>query len=755
MSETPRHRFYRFGPNVLDCLRGVLWQNGTQVTLTPRVLDILSTLVEHHGELVTKDDFMQFVWGGTAVEDNNLARQISTLRKLLHERPGQREYIATVTGIGYRFVGAVTVYDDLPDDLLPLIGQSSAHPSIAPEEPRLRPARSWLNRSLAAGLASATIIALLLVAWPDDKTEARPPRRSLWPFGYGPGSQSDAAWSPDGSWLALTSDDAGNADIWVHGVGDAHSIRITSSPAHDWQPAWSPDGRKLVFRSERDGGGLYIAAATGGSERRLTTFGSRPQWSPRGDLILFRQATTGSLGAVKLFVADPALGTTVRVTHPALAGLDLAGAAWAPDGRLSIWGRTEAGERQFVTFPLEGGPVVRSAMPEEMTTDTERPLLSSFAWAPSWRFLYFEGQTQGVRNVWRVAVDPETLAWTSMPERLTVGPGSDAGLSISPDGSKLAFSVGHRRPGIWAFDFDPSTGRIAAKGERVVSGESGERGGDASRDGSRIAYRFDRADRQEIWERQGEHPPRLLVSEAGRTQTHPRWSPDAARLAYQRSLRSPTVTRAVAVLDVNTDGGSRESLVELSGSEELIPTDWAADGRTLLAACREQRSAPVGTCVMRLSPVAETSAVTRLASDPDHNLYQQRYSPNQRWISFVAMPRRTWGVTRVHVMPADGGPWRAMTDGASYDDKARWSPDGRVLYYISNRDGRFEVWGRRFDAAAGQPEGDPFRVTSLEGARQRLSPSLPDMEMFITPTRIFLPMYEVSSRVWVLDQVDR
>ena len=147
--------------------------------------------------------------------------------------------------------------------------------------------------------------------------------------------------------------------------------------------------------------------------------------------------------------------------------------------------------------------------------------------------------------------------------------------------------------------------------------------------------------------------------------------------------------------------------------------------------------------------------MTRLAIDDGLSLYQQRYAPNERWISFIGVPRSDRSTSTVYVMPANGGPWRPVTDGQAYDDKPRWSPDGRILYFISNRDGRFEVWGRRFDPDLGLPTGGPFRVTSLEGARQVLSPYLTDLDMFITPDRILLPMFEASSRVWMLEQADK
>lgn len=789
MTERTSSRFYRFGPNVLDCLRGVLWQNGTQVPLTPRVFGILSTLVARHGDLVTKDDFMHLVWGGAAVEDNNLARQVSTLRKLLHERPGQREYIATVTGVGYRFVGTVAAYDDLPEDLLPLVGQSAAHasspepadtilhaegpdlsafvdtpltehtpvPPAAPSVTRAARFRRWL----AIGVAGAAATTALTIAWPDDAATAASTSRSLWQFTHGSGAQSDPAWSPDGSKLALSSDDEGNSDIWVHNVANSRSVRLTSSPAHDGQPHWSPDGRFIVFRSERDGGGLFLVSADGGSERRLTTFGASPKWSPQGNLILFCHAAPDTARAVKLFVVDPTLGSPVPLRHPAMDGLQVISANWAPDGRVSVWGRDDGDTWHFVTFAPGGGAAIDADVPAAWLSAAARPNFSRFVWAPSGRFVYFEGRAQSVRNIWRVAVEPDTLAWVGEPERLTLGPGADVGLSISADGSKLAFAVSNARPGIWAFGFDPSSGRINAEGTPIVAGDSGERGADASSDGSRIVYRFERNDRQELWERPERGAPRLLFSEPGWSHTPPRWSRDDARLAYQRSRTVPgaaTMQRAVTVLRMEDDGPTTESLVQLDEGEEVIPTDWTADGGTILAACRLAPTDAIGTCAM---PAAETAGdvgsdrVTRLASDPRMNLYQQRYSPNQRWISFVAVPLADRSVTTLYVMPAQGGAWRAVTDGRSYEDKARWSPDGRILYYISNRDGRFEVWGRHVDPEAGRPVGEPFRVTALEGARQTLSPYLSDLEMFITPTRIFLPMSEASSRVWILDHVNQ
>ncbi|HZM99631.1 MAG TPA: tetratricopeptide repeat protein [Pyrinomonadaceae bacterium] len=106
MSEETKH-FYEFGPFRLDPRKRRLMRDGEPVRLTPKALDLLLVLIEERGRTVEKDELLEKVWTGTVVEENNLNQNITALRKSLGDSRQDSQYIATVPGIGYRFVADV------------------------------------------------------------------------------------------------------------------------------------------------------------------------------------------------------------------------------------------------------------------------------------------------------------------------------------------------------------------------------------------------------------------------------------------------------------------------------------------------------------------------------------------------------------------------------------------------------------------------------------------------------------------------
>jgi pimeloyl-ACP methyl ester carboxylesterase/DNA-binding winged helix-turn-helix (wHTH) protein len=101
-------RFYDFGVFRIDVTERVLSGKKGVVSLTPKAFDTLLVLVENSGHVLSKEELMEKVWPDSFVEENNLAQNISALRKALDEegvRP--QKYIETVPKRGYRFIADV------------------------------------------------------------------------------------------------------------------------------------------------------------------------------------------------------------------------------------------------------------------------------------------------------------------------------------------------------------------------------------------------------------------------------------------------------------------------------------------------------------------------------------------------------------------------------------------------------------------------------------------------------------------------
>ena len=107
MMNQPGRRFYLFDGFRVDAQERILFKENREVPLTPKVFDTLLVLLENSGHVLTKKELMQQVWPDSFVEENNLAQNISILRKALGASKQSELYIQTVPKRGYRFLADV------------------------------------------------------------------------------------------------------------------------------------------------------------------------------------------------------------------------------------------------------------------------------------------------------------------------------------------------------------------------------------------------------------------------------------------------------------------------------------------------------------------------------------------------------------------------------------------------------------------------------------------------------------------------
>jgi DNA-binding winged helix-turn-helix (wHTH) protein len=131
-----------FGSFCLFPVRRLLLEGDQPVRIGSRALEILIALVEHHGELLSKNALMERVWPDTTVVEANLSVHIAALRKALRDGSGENRYLVNMPGRGYRFVAPITLAEDrepstlqaaaaqplydLPQQLTPLIGRNDS-----------------------------------------------------------------------------------------------------------------------------------------------------------------------------------------------------------------------------------------------------------------------------------------------------------------------------------------------------------------------------------------------------------------------------------------------------------------------------------------------------------------------------------------------------------------------------------------------------------------------------------------------------
>jgi Tol biopolymer transport system component/DNA-binding winged helix-turn-helix (wHTH) protein len=768
LSTGPADPLYEFGPFVADPVAGRLHCGNDEVPLTPKSFKVLMVLVSSGGQLIDKEQLFHHVWPDTFVEPNNLARNVSMIRKALHERDPDHEYIATISGRGYRFVAPVsrvtrtafveqsdsaderaTTHHTTPEpphaERKGLISNHRAgHVSTDRWTVSMRRATTLL---LSAGLL-ASAGALLIGSWSGQEEQFA--QRRLWQLTSTGRLDGEPAWSPDGQSIAYSSDRDGAFKIWMQRVRGGTPVRVTSGPDRDWQPSWSPDGRHIAFRSERDGGGLFVVPVTGGGARRIAVFGHQPKWSPDGSRVLFCDGRD-------LHVVSPDGGHPTAVPDVVLSSRsDRCRVGWHPDGRRVSGYSYEQGQGWvFWTMPVTGGTRVISRLSpgvEQRLRDTD-VRLAGFTWAPDGDALYFEGRSERIQNLWRVRVNPKTLEWIGGPDRLTTSAGLESGPAVSPDGTRLAFGSRFERTSVWSFPFDSISGEITGDGHAITPEGANAKILDISPDGTQLVYRVTSRDTDELWIRSlDEQSDRLRKVEFGAEIVHPRWSRDGTQLAYVRRPANRAQTPAVVLL---TAHGEREQEVAPAAvhAPEMV-YDWGPDRGSLLVRCT---AAAPRSAICRLSTASASSRETEMqvfAADADRNLYAAAYSPDGQWVSFIAASDLTRST--IFVSPSAGGSWVAMTstEDNSFEDLPRWSPDGRTLFFLSNRSGYWNLWGRRFDRASGTPAGDPFQISRFDSTVSMIGPDVSALQIAITHGRLVLPVTQSSGAVWVLEGVD-
>ena len=419
MNETSpsAHRLVRFGVYELDLHSGDLRKSGARLTLQQQPLQLLSVLLEHPGELVTRDELRTRLWPDDTFVDfeHGLNAAVKRLRDTLGDSADSPRFVETVPRRGYRFIAPVRLPDAPVARTTPAAGRWRV---------------GWVRMIVAVGAAAVIAIG----SWALRKSLVREtaphgPAGPVIRLTHGSDLNTEPTVSPDGEWVAYASDRSGegNLDIWMQRLSGGEAVRLTRDVADEREPTFSDDGSRIAFRSEREGGGIYVMPAHTGGEAKLLVRGAHgPRFSPDGRWLAY------STGPGR-FSIDKALGFTAQTYVISTTGEEstrvlpdfasVAWPVWSPDGRrLLVSARRTITEDPawWVVAPDNRAPVKSRGVTVVVPGAAGFPV-RPWTWIEGNRIVYSAALGGDSWDLWEVALVPDTWVVSSEPRRLTTG----------------------------------------------------------------------------------------------------------------------------------------------------------------------------------------------------------------------------------------------------------------------------------------------------------------------------------------------
>jgi Tol biopolymer transport system component len=356
--------------------------------------------------------------------------------------------------------------------------------------------------------------------------------------------------------------------------------------------------------------------------------------------------------------------------------------------------------------------------------------------------LMFAARINDQTNVWRLSISEDNWRIRGAAEQVTFGAGREDHPSMSADGS-LVFSVLTHKSDVWGLPIHAQTGEPSGPMVRLTSGEGNHMRPVVSRDGSRLAFLTNRAGSQDVWVKDLKTNVESELTATREQKDSPILSPDGSQVAFGH----PPPNRE-AIFVVPFVGGKITRLCEDCGE----PRAWFPDGSGLLY---QKLSDKGDSLIGLLSPSGRS---TPLLQSSESALFSPSVSQDGRWLALLV--RTPPNDHRVSVVPLRNGvaapkeEWIFVTEPGPWVNKPRWSPNGNLLYYVSDRDGFACIWARRLDPVTKKPAGEQQAVVHFHSGHNSLDTAY-GMELSVADDKLVFNLGEGSGNIWLLPSANR
>lgn len=648
-----------FGLFEADLQAEELRKSGIRIKVQGQPFKVLAMLLERPGEIVSREDIQQRLWGDqTTVDfDHGLGTAINKLREALGDSAENPRFIETLARRGYRFIAPVRES--------PLVAPNGAVPveepvlSLAAAEERpgveLPHGRSSVRWALAGGLFLVGLVIGRLISgekWPPTPLKIQQITFSGNIYPGEPLQENFAAMATDGARIYFQQLHNGEISLAQALIadGEASGLNMPSELSAPSLGSISPDGSKLLVRNNlrpETEQSFWIVPTLGGTARRVpNVMAHDATWMPDGDHILFASGTDLSIAnedgtAQRRFASLPGRAFWPR---------------WSPDGTklrftllntldhtTSLWEISASGKGPHPLLPQWSSPASECCG----------------TWTADGKYYVFQSYHNGMNNIWAL---PARGLWglglRKRPVQITNGPLGYLAPVPSPNGERIFFTGLDTRYAL--LKYLPSTGQFVPYGTPLSAAYLV----DFSRDGQSMAWI--QPTNSLLWRSRVDGSQRLQLTSPPMETFMMHWSPDGKQIVLMG--REPGKLWRIYVMDAQ-GGDLRPVLAE--DRNEADP-DWSPDGGSLvygrLPDVMAEKSLPKYIYVLNL----KTKQTTALPGSD--GLFSPRWSPDGRYI--VAMPLDE---SRLALYDTVTRVWKTLAGLPAQDPV--WSHDGRWVYF--------------------------------------------------------------------------
>ena len=542
MSVNSSSSIVRFGTFELDLQTGELRHAGQRVKLQEQPFQVLATLLEHPGKMVTREELRSKLWPeDTFVDfDHSLNAAIKRLRDALGESADAPVFIETLARRGYRFIAPVNGSS----------GLSGTAIASAPERSR---SFFFAHRIAVTGIALIAITAVVLTLWrlPSRRTDII--ERKL-TSNSGENDVSSAAISPDGKYLAYSD----NTGVYLKLIrtGEVHPVPLPASFSVRVDD-WFPDGsRLLVSRWDEPGkAGLWSISVFGGTPHPLADDAFGGSVSPDGAHIAFRRVYTPhgvsfDLGREQWVMRSDG-AEQIKVAADKSDGSALGASTWSPDGkRIAYIRNTWTDNPQNSSVEWNDWQNARAE-----TFFSDRRLTPALHWLPDGLLIYglHENNWQD-SSLWTVSLQKSGKI-SGSPKRITRGQGSILHVTGSVDGKVIAFVSARWSPSVYIGTLAPDGAHLLAN-RRLTLDENANEPSSWTPDSKAVLFNSDRNGTSEIFKQATDQPLAENLMTGAQNLSLPRLTPDGSEILYISTPQSSSPETLSSIFAIPVVGGT-------------------------------------------------------------------------------------------------------------------------------------------------------------------------------------------------------